>query len=362
MTALHFHRLPVTRIEPLTVDAVCITLSVPPELRDAFAFTQGQYLTLRSTVNGEDMRRSYSLCNAVHSYAQTGELQVGIKRVEGGAFSSYACTQLQAGDVLQVLPPQGRFYTPLNAAQAKHYLGIAAGSGITPLLSLIATTLQVEPQARFTLIYGNRHLSSIMFSEALEALKNQHMGRLQLVHVLSRQATEMALLHGRMDEDKLAELLGGLLSTSAFHEAFVCGPEEVITAAERALSTQGMARERVHSERFATGVSHQPRLASMPEQATANQQLITVVLDGKRHEVSLGEEQTVLDAALSAGLDLPYSCKGGVCCTCRAKVIEGRVTMLKNYTLEQWEMDKGFVLTCQSRCVSESLTVSFDER
>lgn len=363
MTALHFHPLPLARIEPITADAASFSFQVPPALRDSFRFRAGQYLTLRATIHGEDIRRSYSICSSVPHYEASGELSVGVKRVEDGVFSNWACTELKAGDTLQVLPPQGRFFTALDAAHARHYLAIAAGSGITPLLSLIATTLQAEPQSRYTLIYGNRHVTSIMFNEALESLKNQYMGRLQLVHLLSRQATEIALLHGRIDEAKLQELMQGLLANTRFDEAFICGPEPMIVAAESALLKHGLPREHVHTERFATGSTYAaPRVKNADPSLNHITHKLTVILDGKQHHIPLDDEQSVLDAALDAGLDLPYSCKGGVCCTCRAKVIDGEVKMLKNFTLEQWEMDKGFVLTCQSRCMSDSLTVSYDAR
>jgi ring-1,2-phenylacetyl-CoA epoxidase subunit PaaE len=367
---LKFHALKVARVTPITSDAVCITLTVPAELREIFAFTQGQYLTLRASVKGADIRRSYSICNSVQHYAATGQLQVGIKRVEAGAFSAWACSELKSQATLQVMPPQGRFFTPLDASSKKHYLAFAAGSGITPLLSIIATTLQAEPQARFTLVYANRNVASVMFSEALEALKNQHLGRLQLLHLFSRQPQEIALFNGRLDAAKTRELLSGALANSRFDEAFICGPGEMIDAVQSALLAHGVAEKNIHTERFFSGEAHAKnavkeavgKIAPTQNQTHADQKNITVILDGKQHKVPLTEDQAVLDAALDAGLDLPYSCKGGVCCTCRAKVLEGSVTMTKNFTLEPWEMEKGFVLTCQAQCTSAALTVSFDER
>jgi ring-1,2-phenylacetyl-CoA epoxidase subunit PaaE len=361
--ALKFHALNVARVTPLTSDAVCVTLNVPLALRDAFAFTQGQYLTLRASVKGTDIRRSYSICNSVQHYAATGELQVGIKRVEGGAFSAWACSALQSQATLQVMPPQGRFFTPLDASSTKHYLAFAAGSGITPLLSLIATTLHTEPQARLTLVYANRNIASVMFSEALEALKNQHMGRLQLLHLFSRQPQEITLFNGRLDAAKTQELLQGALAHSHFDEAFICGPGEMMDAVQSVLLVHGMAAQNIHTERFFSGDAAPVKTrAPVQNHAHTDQKNITVILDGKQHKVPLAEGQAVLDAALDAGLDLPYSCRGGVCCTCRAKVLQGSVTMAKNYTLEPWEIDKGFVLTCQAQCTSAALTVSFDER
>jgi ring-1,2-phenylacetyl-CoA epoxidase subunit PaaE len=364
---LKFHALKVARVTPITSDAVCVTLTVPAELREIFAFTQGQYLTLRASVNSADIRRSYSICNSVQHYAATGQLQVGIKRVEAGAFSAWACSELKSQATLQVMPPQGRFFTPLDASSKKHYLAFAAGSGITPLLSIIATTLQAEPQARFTLVYANRNVASVMFSEALEALKNQHLGRLQLLHLFSRQPQEIALFNGRLDAAKTHELLSGALANSRFDEAFICGPGEMIDAVQSALLAHGIAEKYIHTERFFSGDATPPKktvkkIAPTQIQIPTDSKNITVILDGKQHKVPLTKGQAVLDAALDAGLDLPYSCKGGVCCTCRAKVLEGSVTMTKNFTLEPWEMEKGFVLTCQAQCTSAALTVSFDER
>ncbi len=359
---LKFHTLQVARITPITSDAVCLTFQVPHELRDTFTFTQGQYLTLRK-LDSIELRRAYSICSAVQIYANTGELQVGIKRVEGGAFSTWACSALKVGTRVEAMPPQGRFYTPLDASNNKHYLAFAAGSGITPLLSLIATTLHTEPKARFTLVYANRNVASVMFSEALEALKNQYLGRLQLLPLFSRQPQEIALFNGRLDAAKTQELLQGVLANLQFDEAFICGPGEMMDAVQSALLAHGMATNHIHTERFFSG-NDEPVKTPVPQQTQthADQKNITVILDGKQHKVPLADGQAVLDAALDAGLDLPYSCRGGVCCTCRAKVLEGSVTMAKNYTLEPWEIDKGFVLTCQAQCTSAALTVSFDER
>ncbi len=369
MTTLTFHPLTLSHIAALTKDAVSLSFQVPAPLRETFRFTQGQYLTLRATIQGEEVRRSYSICTSVQAYAATGELEVGIKQVEDGLFSPWACSELKVGDTLQVMPPQGRFFTPLAAANNQHYLGIAAGSGITPLMSLMETTLATEPKARFTLLYGNRTIAGTMFLEQLQAMKDRYLGRVQLLFCFSRQAQEIALFHGRLDAQRMAAFLDGPLSNTRFDTAFICGPERMIDEAEQTLLAGRMRREQVHAERFATGASRsahikQVRRETKPAAAAGAQDTrdIVIVLDGKHHHVPLADDQSVLDAALDAGLDLPYSCKGGVCCTCRAKVIEGRVSMLKNFTLEPWEIDKGFVLTCQSRCESAALTVSFDER
>jgi ring-1,2-phenylacetyl-CoA epoxidase subunit PaaE len=373
MSTPHFHALFVKRIEPLTAQAVAVTLAIPPDLRDTFAFTPGQFVTLRAMVGGESVRRSYSLCSAPAQLASQQEITVGIKRVEGGVFSTWATTALGVGDEIDVMPPDGRFtpkFTPkatLITAQGTHRLGIAAGSGITPVLSIMAHTLATEPASRFTLMYGNQRTSSIMFSEALQDLKDRYSERLSLIHVLSRQPQEAALLSGRLDEAKLTALLSQLVPIREITEVFVCGPEAMIEGAERALGSAGVARERVHTERFASNHITTKKIANYSISTSENSQktypfALEVVLDGKSHSFGMQADDNVLDTALDGGLDLPYACKGGVCCTCRAKVLEGKVTMEKNFTLEQWEIDKGFVLTCQSHCVSHRVVISYDER
>jgi ring-1,2-phenylacetyl-CoA epoxidase subunit PaaE len=364
MSTPHFHSLFVKRVEPLTAEAVQITFAVPPDLRDAFAFKPGQFLTLRAQIAGESVRRSYSICSAPSLMQSSQEISVGIKRVEHGVFSSWANTQLQAGDEIDVMPPDGRFV--FKAPNAKMRLLIAAGSGITPMLSMLTHGLAADPGSRFTLVYGNKRVNTIMFNEALQDLKDRYPGRLQLIHILSRQATELPLSHGRIDAEKINELTRSLTDVQRVDEAFICGPEAMIEATEAALHQAGIPKERIHSERFASShaiTSIAPRASSTT--ATGQKSFkykLEVILDGKTNAMQLGDESTVLDTALEAGLDLPYACKGGVCCTCRAKVMEGKVSMDKNYTLEQWEIDKGFVLTCQARCQTERVVVSFDER
>jgi ring-1,2-phenylacetyl-CoA epoxidase subunit PaaE len=362
--AIHFHSLFVKRIDALTADAAQITFAIPPDLRDAFDFKPGQFLTLRAQINGESVRRSYSICSTPSLLEHSQEICVGIKRVEDGVFSTWATTQLQAGDEIDVMPPDGRFI--IKKPDAKMRLGIAAGSGITPILSIAAHSLATEESSRFTLVYGNQRTNTIMFGEALQDLKDRYPGRLQLIHILSRQATELPLSHGRIDAAKIKELTQNLINPQTVDEAFICGPEAMIEALEPALQAAGIAKERIHSERFAssnTTKSIAPRAVNTPASSPkALKYSLEVILDGKTNAMQLGDEHTVLDTALEQGLDLPYACKGGVCCTCRAKVIEGKVSMDKNYTLEQWEIDKGFVLTCQARCQTPRVVVSFDER
>ena len=381
MSTPHFHQLAVKRVTPEAAGALAITLAVPPDLRDAFAFKPGQFLTLRATVNGESVRRSYSICSSQQQFAQSHEIEVGVKPVEGGAFSNWA-VKLQGGDALEVMPPEGRFtprgfpaQTPVAAALAStHRVAFAAGSGITPVLSIIASTLQAEPDSRFTLVYANQRVNTIMFNEALQDLKDTYPARLTLIHVLSRQAQDVPLLGGRLDAAKVAALLATLLPVQHIDEAFVCGPEGMIDATEQALVAAGLPKEHLHTERFFSADApsdirqNTTYLIATYAQGTTDTALndtffsLQVVLDGKTHAMAMGAQDKVLDVALAAGLDLPYACRGGVCCTCRARVLQGQVAMEKNFTLEQWEIDKGFVLTCQARPLTASVTVSFDER
>lgn len=368
-TAPRFHELPIARISPEAAGAVAITLAIPPEERAAFAFEPGQFLTLRATIGGQDVRRSYSISSPRSLLAQRGELMLGIRPVEGGVFSNWAATELKAGDTLKVMPPDGRF--TVHKPRALHRVGFAAGSGITPILSLMASTLEESPEAKFTLVYGNRRMDSVMFNEALQDLKDKHAGRLTLIHILSRQAQEVPLLEGRIDGDKVRALIATLLPVASMDEVFICGPEAMIDATEKALLDAGVRPDRVHTERFTS-----PTLDALPADArkavvlghadaalrTEGEVALTVLLDGKPHELRMNRDERVLDVALTAGLDLPWSCRGGVCCTCRAKVMQGSVAMDKNYTLEPWETDKGFVLSCQARPTSAALVISFDER
>ena len=365
--ATRFHELPVARISPEAAGAVAITLAIPPEQRTAFAFEPGQFLTVRATIGGQDVRRSYSISSPRSLLTQRGELTLGIRPVEGGVFSNWAASELRAGDTLKVMPPDGRF--TVHKPRALHRVGFAAGSGITPILSLMASTLEESPDAKFTLVYGNRRMDSVMFNETLQDLKDRYAGRLTLIHILSRQAQEVPLLEGRIDGDKVRALIATLLPVASMDEVFICGPEAMIEATEAALIEAGVRPDRLHTERFTS-----PTLEALPAGVrkavvlghpalpTAGDVSLTVLLDGKSHALRMNRDERVLDVALNAGLDLPWSCRGGVCCTCRAKVMEGSVQMEKNFTLEPWETDKGFVLSCQARPTSDRLVVSYDER
>ncbi|MDP1683817.1 2Fe-2S iron-sulfur cluster-binding protein [Hydrogenophaga sp.] len=368
-TAPRFHELPIARISPEAAGAVAITLTIPPEQRTAFAFEPGQFLTVRATIGGQDVRRSYSISSPRSLLTRQGELTLGIRPVEGGVFSNWAASELKAGDTLKVMPPDGRF--TVHKPRALHRVGFAAGSGITPILSLMASTLEESPTSKFTLVYGNRRMDSVMFNEALQDLKDRYAGRLTLIHILSRQAQEVPLLEGRIDSDKVRALIATLLPVASMDEVFICGPEAMIDATEKALLDAGVRPDRVHTERFTS-----PTLDALPAEArkavvlghadaavrTEGDVALTVMLDGKPHALRMNRDERVLDVALNAGLDLPWSCRGGVCCTCRAKVMQGSVAMEKNYTLEPWETDKGFVLSCQARPTSDHLVISYDER
>ena len=364
-----FHALTVVRVDAEAGGAIAVSFVVPPNLREVFAFTPGQFLTLRATIDGQDVRRSYSICSSLHQWRTEGIVQVGIRPVEGGVFSNWAVQHLHAGDSLQVMPPQGRFC--VQRTRALHRVGFAAGSGITPILSIMASTLQDQPESKFTLVYGNRRMDSVMFNEALQDLKDTYPDRLTLIHILSRQAQEVPLLEGRIDAAKVQAIMQAFLPVKSLDEVFICGPEGMIEATEKALLDAGARKERVYAERFlsqSTGKpaasSNQGAKAGASAKTTKAQASIalTVQLDGKSYDIGMGTDDMVLDAALDHGLDLPYSCKGGVCCTCRAKVIEGQVDMAKNFTLSEEEIAQGFVLSCQARAKTQRVVISFDER
>ena len=363
-----FHDLQLARVDAEAAGAVVLTFHIPEALRAIFAFQPGQFLTLRATLEGHDVRRSYSICSSTRSLRERGELQVGIRPIEGGVFSNWAAQQLRAGDTLRVMPPGGRFV--VQRPRAIHRVGFAAGSGITPILSIMASTLEEQAASKFTLVYGNRRMASVMFNEALQDLKDRFADRLTLIHILSRQAQEVPLLEGHIDGDKVRALTATLLPVQSMDEVFICGPEAMIEATQAALLQAGVPEKRVHTERFTstnTNTNTNPalprRAASTPPQGgEAPAIALRIILDGKSYDMPMGPDEHVLDVALNHGLDLPYSCKGGVCCTCRAKVMQGQVAMTKNFTLEPWEMAQGFVLSCQSRPTTAQVVVSFDER
>ena len=365
MSAPRFQELAVKRVCPEAAGAVAITFAIPETERERFAFEPGQFLTLRATIDGQDVRRNYSISSPRSRLARDGELEIGIRPVEGGVFSNWATRALKAGDTIQVMPPDGRFV--VKKKRAIHRVGFAAGSGITPILSIAASTLEEQPDSKFTLIYGNRRMSTVMFNEDLQDLKDRYRDRLTMIHVLSRQAQEVDLLQGRIDGAKVRSIIDALLPVGSMDEVFICGPDEMITATENALVEAGVPADRIRTERFTTHLpagAHPVGVSSTAEAAEAATKDITMVLvlDGKEHEIAIGPDEHLLDAGLNAGLDLPFSCKAGVCCTCRAKVTEGEVVMDKNFTLEADEVAQGYVLSCQARATTKRLKISFDER
>jgi len=360
----HFHKLSIADIRRETADCVSIAFTVPPQLKEAFEYRQGQNITVRMHIGGEEVRRSYSICSS----PLENELRIAVKRVSGGLFSTFANERLKAGQELEVLPPSGKFYTELKAGNRKNYLAFAAGSGITPVISLIKTTLAIEPESHFTLVYGNRHRPSIIFREELEALKNRYVHRLAVHHVLSREQMDIPLNQGRIDIEKCAEFCPGLIHLPSVDEVFLCGPQEMIFTVSEWLQQQGVAKKNIHFELFHTlenppAGAGKSRTAVQAGAGTNGVSEVTVRLDGISHIFRLPYDgESVLNAALMEGVDLPYACKGGVCCTCRAKLLEGDVEMDVNYALEADELAAGFILTCQSHPRTEKVVIDFDSR
>ncbi|GJE00045.1 1,2-phenylacetyl-CoA epoxidase subunit PaaE [Methylobacterium isbiliense] len=351
-----FHRLRVAEVRRETPDAVSIALAVPDDLRDAFGFACGQYLTLRTTLHGEEVRRSYSICSGLDD----ADLRIAVKRVEGGLFSGFATGTLATGDEIDVMPPMGRFGLAPQPEAAHTYAAFAAGSGITPILSIIRTMLAREPHSRFFLFYGNRSTGSILFREALEDLKDRFLDRLSVFHVLSRETQDIDALNGRLDGAKAALFLRTIVPAERVDHAFVCGPADMLEAVSGALREAGLPEQRIHVERFTPAGEGRARAPRPVAPADAPAARATVITDGIAAEVPVAAGETVLDAAIRAGLDLPYSCRGGMCCTCRAKVAEGAVEMEVNYSLEPWEIEAGFVLTCQAKPTTERVVIDFD--
>ena len=352
-----FHPLTIERIEPETSDSVRIALAVPAELESEYEFLPGQHLPFEVTVEGRKLRRTYSICSGVDERP----LEIGIRVQPGGAFSEFAASRLSVGDTLDAMPPAGHFHVNLEKGQARDYLAFAAGSGITPILSMIKSTLETETHSRFALFYGNRKQATTMFIEDLYALKNRYPERLQLHFVFSREDQEFAIASGRLDADKVRELWEHFCTRLKPAEAYVCGPDTMISAVTETLIELGMDVAHVHSERF--GV---PRDAGkeLPDAAVeaADHATVTVVMDGHRKSFEMRrDDANIVDAAAGHGIDLPYSCKGGVCATCRCHVREGEVTMAANYGLEPWEVEPGYVLACQSRPVSDSILLDYDK-
>jgi ring-1,2-phenylacetyl-CoA epoxidase subunit PaaE len=351
-----FHRLAVNDLRRESPDAVSLTFAIPPELASDYRFSPGQYLTLRTTMDGEEVRRSYSICSG----PDDGELRIAVKKVDGGAFSSWAADELRVGDALDVMTPTGRFGVAASAGEARVYVGFAAGSGITPVLSIVKGVLAREPGSRFFLFYGNRSTEGMLFREALEELKDRFIERFSLFHVISGEEQDIPILQGRLDGEKVRVLLRSLVPADSVDHVFICGPTGMSDEIEATCKEIGIAAEKIHVERFVSGLGGKPRprmavAASAPPKAVAS-----LIIDGKRREVPVAEGEAILDAALRAGMDLPFACKGGMCSTCRAKLVEGSAQMELNYSLEPWELKAGFILTCQARPTSDRVVVDYD--
>lgn len=355
-----FHPLKVKEIRRETDDAVSVVLDVPEELKTAYLFKQGQYLTFKKQINGEEVRRNYSVCVS----PLENELRIAVKKVPGGRFSTFANEVLKVGDVLETLTPMGRFYTELNPANEKTYIGFAGGSGITPVISILKTVLQVEPKSNFILFYGNRGFDSIIFRETIEALKNEYMNRLTVHHIFSEERLEGELFNGFITVEKCQQFARFLFDTKSVDEYFICGPEPMMLAIRQALQELGVDNKKIHIELFTTPGQKQD--FGIPKPGTSSfdpskESHVTVLLDGDSFDFTLkyGAE-SILDGALKQGADLPFACKGGVCATCKAKLLEGDVEMEVNYALEDDEVKSGYILTCQSHPRSEKIVVDYD--
>ncbi len=357
--AAHFHPLTVKQLQKDTSDCVIITFDIPESQMELFQYNAGQNITVKKIFDGTEIRRSYSICAAPYE----NKLSVAVKKIEGGLFSSYANDQLKAGDVLEVMPPTGKFNTPLNLANKKNYLAIAAGSGITPIISIIKTALATETESSFTLVYGNRYRRSILFFEALAGLKNKYPERFNLIHVLSREKSVSSVNFGRITASKLVEL-HKLIDYKSMDETFICGPQEMLFDIKQFLEVQGVNRQNIHFELFTTPFNKkQVELQSVGADAETAKSNISIQLDGRIFNFELAfNGESILDAALKQGADLPYACKGGVCCTCRAELTEGKVKMDANYALDANQLSKGFILTCQSHPLTATVTIDFDSR
>jgi ring-1,2-phenylacetyl-CoA epoxidase subunit PaaE len=351
-----FHRLAVNDLRREAADAVSMTFAIPRELTDDYRFAPGQYLTLRTTMDGEEVRRSYSICSG----PDDGELRIAVKKVDGGAFSSWAADELKSGDQLDVMTPTGRFGIAHAPDQARIHVGFAAGSGITPILSIAKGVLAREPDSRFFLFYGNRSAGSMLFREALEELKDRFLQRFSVFHVISGEEQDIPILHGRLDGDKVRVLLRSLVPAASVDHVFICGPAGMSEDIETTCREIGIADERIHVERFVSEFGGKPRAKKMVEASAPPKAMASLTIDGKRREVPVAEDESILDAALRAGMDLPFACKGGMCSTCRAKLVEGEAQMEVNYSLEPWELKAGFILTCQARPVSDRVVVDYD--
>ncbi len=362
MSALKFYPLKVKEVTPETSECVSVALEVPEELKELFRFAPGQYLTFKKHLKDAEVRRSYSICVSPND----NELRVAVKKVEQGKFSGFANQELKVGELLDVMPPMGKFSPRKSEVTKRNYLAFVAGSGITPVMSIMKTVLQNEPESNFTLVYGNKNRNTIIFRETIEGLKNKYMQNLRVYHVLSRELMDVPLFNGRIDAEKVKSFGNTLINLNEIDEIFICGPEEMLLAVRQQLQEQGVASEKIHIELFTSPDQPKPTHDKWVKEHKANDgktSKVSITLDGATWDMELGyNSDSILDAALKHGADLPYACKGGVCSTCRAKVTEGEVVMETNYALEKDEVAKGYILTCQSHPVSERVVVDFDAR
>ncbi len=354
----HFHELKIIEIVKETAECVSVCFSIPDNLKELFLYKEGQNLTIKKIIAGEEVRRSYSICSAPYE----NNLKIAIKKVDGGLFSTFANEALRINDTLNVMPPSGKFNAHLNASAYPNYLAIAAGSGITPVISIIKHTLNTQQDSQFTLIYGSKNRSSVIFFEELESLKNKYMERFTFINILSREKTDADIFYGRIDENKLVAL-NKLVDYNNFAAAYLCGPEAMIFSSEEFLEKKGIAKNNIHFELFTTP-GQKNNTQNIKEEtivSTGPKSNVTIKLDGRIVSFDLSYNgNNILDAALQEGADLPYACKGGVCCTCRAKLVEGKVKMDVNYALEPEELEQGFILTCQSHPTTEKVVIDFD--
>lgn len=349
-----FVPLTIKAIQPQTDQAICISFDLAPEHLDAFQYQPGQHLTIRHLSEGEELRRCYSICSDVQE-----DMSIAIKKIDQGQFSTWANDHLKAGDVLEVMPPQGVFFQKASKLGGKNYLGFAAGSGITPILSIVKSVLNRQPESQFTLVYGNRSWKQTMFAEQIMDLKDRFKERLQLINIFSREFNDSEIFNGRIDAEKLQQLFQSHLIDAQTDHCFACGPEEMMNAVETVLPALGIERSKIHTERFNTGTA--PK-ATAQQIERRSEEKVNIVLDGRELIVEVSkQDDSILDAALRAGADLPYACKGGVCATCKCKVLEGQVEMAINYSLEPEEIEKGYVLSCQARPTTANVRLSFDE-
>jgi ring-1,2-phenylacetyl-CoA epoxidase subunit PaaE len=352
-----FHPLRVANVTNETRDAVVVTFEVPEEQQDSFRFTQGQHLTLRAEFDGEEIRRSYSICSAPFE----NQLRIAVKRVQDGLFSTWANQNLHAGHVVECMEPSGHFHVPLEPASQRHHVAFAAGSGITPILSIIKTTLAMEPKSRFTLVYGNRASSSVLFKEELSNLKDIYLDRFNLIFILSREQQDIELFNGRIDGAKCNALLKHWIDPSDIAIAYICGPQSMMEEVSISLQANGVSKDQIKMELFGGTQPRGPR-KHLEIAAANNQCKVTVIQDGRSREFTAEKNRlTLLESALEQGIDLPYSCKGGVCSTCRCKMTTGEVDMDVNFALEDYEVARGFILTCQSYPLSGEVVLDFDQ-